>query len=367
MRVLFFHSGREWSGTARVLAEAATGLAARGLQVTFVCRPGSAVEERLSATGYDIIPLDMDGSWRSVAWRLRKVITEKFVEVVVVHTAEEHLVAAAAVRAAGRGAVVRRTPAGARLEADGPTKWASRFASSGFIFTSNGEMQSAPQMRNRLRPAVADVGVRIEEYEQVRPTPRSVPVVTASPGATRSVVCVYDPDAPRGRVATVMRAMAMLAPRHPELRLALVGRGSDAEELRMHAAALRITGLVSHLGERDDQLAVLRAADVGWVAAEQDAGAYGALDLMALRVPVLAERGSIATRYVADGITGTVLPPGDTPASAAALAALLAHDEQRTTMGNAGRARVARDYSYDTMVNGFQAAIEAARDRSLWT
>lgn len=365
MRVLFFHSGREWSGSARVLAEAATGLAARGLQVTFVCRPGSAVEERLSAIGYDIIPLDMDGSWRTVAWRLKRVIAEKFVEVVVVHTAEEHLVAAAAVRAAGRGAVVRRTSAGGRLEADAPTKWASRFASSGFIFTSAGEMQSAPPMRNRLRPAVADVGVNVESYDQVKATSR--PATPAPAAQSRFVVCVYDPDAPRGRVASVMRAVAMLAPRHPELRLAIVGRGSDAEELRMHAAALRVTGLVAHLGERDDHLAVLRSADVGWVAAEQDAGAYGALDLMALKVPVLAERGSIATRYVADGITGTVLPPADTPASAAALAALLAHDDQRATMGSAGRARVARDFTYDAMVDGFQAAIEAARDRSLWS
>src|SRR3712207_5094158 len=119
MRVLFFHSGREWSGSARVLADAARGLTERGVPVTFVCRPDSAVEERLHTTGCDLVTIDMEGSWRGVAWRLRRVIQEKQAEVVVVHTPVEHLVAAAAVRAAGRGVVVRRVPAGTRLEDDG--------------------------------------------------------------------------------------------------------------------------------------------------------------------------------------------------------------------------------------------------------
>jgi glycosyltransferase involved in cell wall biosynthesis len=365
MRVLFFHSGREWSGSARVLADAARGLTERGMAVTFVCRPDSAVEERLHTTGCDLVTIDMEGSWRGVSWRLRRVILEKQADVVVVHTPVEHLVAAAAVRTAGRGVVVRRVPAGTRLEADGTTTWASRFASSGYIFTDTGEMQSAPALRNRLRPAVADVGVDTALYDEVRAASRPVPPAIAG-GPTRLVVCVHDPDAPRARVATALRTIAMLAPRHPELRLALLGRGSDAEELRMHAAALRITQLVSHLGERDDHLAVLRAADVGWVTADQDAGAYGALDLMALGIPVLADRGSIANRYVADGITGMMLPSGDTPASAAALAALLAHDDQRATMGKAARARVARDYTLRSMVDGFQAAIQAAQERRAW-
>ncbi|MFL5579249.1 MAG: glycosyltransferase family 4 protein [Gemmatimonadaceae bacterium] len=363
MRVLFFHSGREWSGAARVLSDAARGLAQRGVDVTFVCRPDSAVEERLSTTGYDFVPIDMEGSWRSVAWRLRRVILDKTADVVVAQSSAEHLVAAGAVRAAGRATVVRRVPAGTRLAPDGATKWAARFAPAGYLFTTSAEMQNAPAIRNRLRSAVADVGVDTAAYDEIRPATRPVPPAIAG-GPTRLVVCVYDPDAPRGRVATALRTLAMLAPRHPELRLALLGRGSDAEDLRMHAAALKITGLVSHLGERDDHLQVLRAADVGWVTADQDAGAYGALDLMSLRIPVLADRGSIANRYVADGITGTLLPPGDTPASAAALAALLAHDDQRNTMGSAGRARVARDYSLTSMVDGFLQAIEGARERA---
>jgi glycosyltransferase involved in cell wall biosynthesis len=364
MRVLFFLSAREWSGSARAFTDAAAGLAARGVSVTAVCPPESAAEERLSSAGLEVVTLPTDGWWLGVAWRLAQVLRERFIEVTLAQSAREHLIAAMASRLAGRAAVVRRTPAGARLVPDPATRAAMRLAASGFVFTSVGEMQSAPPMRNALEPAIADVGIDAEQYDAVRPATRAMPAA-GDGGPSRLIVCVHD-TADRARAATILRTMAMLAPRHPELRLALLGPGSDAEHVRMHAAALRLTGLVSHLGERDDYLAVLRAAAIGWVAADHDGGAYGALDLMALRIPVLAERGSIVHRYVADGITGMLLPAGDTPAGAAAIAALLAHDEQRSKMGDAGRQRAAREFDRTAMIDGFERAVQAARDRTRW-
>jgi hypothetical protein len=69
---------------------------------------------------------------------------------------------------------------------------------------------------------------------------------------------------------------------------------------------------------------------------------------------------------VADGITGCVLPPGDTPAVAATIAELLAQPEQRLAMGSAGRVRVAREYGEVAMLDRLQAAVESARDRTQW-
>jgi glycosyltransferase involved in cell wall biosynthesis len=51
---------------------------------------------------------------------------------------------------------------------------------------------------------------------------------------------------------------------------------------------------------------------------------------------------------------------------AARIAVLLAHKERRSAMGNAGRARVSRDFSEQEMVDGFERATEIARDRSRW-
>jgi glycosyltransferase involved in cell wall biosynthesis len=100
--------------------------------------------------------------------------------------------------------------------------------------------------------------------------------------------------------------------------------------------------------------------------AEGDDGAYGALDAMAAGVPVLAERGATAARYVADAITGLHLAPGDVPGTAAVLAQLLAGGDARRAMGQAGRARLARTYTETAMLDGFARAAAAARGGARW-
>jgi hypothetical protein len=45
---------------------------------------------------------------------------------------------------------------------------------------------------------------------------------------------------------------------------------------------------------------------------------------------------------------------------------LLAHEERRSAMGTAGRARVARDFPETAMIEGFERATEIARDRTRW-
>jgi glycosyltransferase involved in cell wall biosynthesis len=153
----------------------------------------------------------------------------------------------------------------------------------------------------------------------------------------------------------------MLAPRHPYLRLIIFGAGSDSEDLRMQAAALDVMHLVSFLGERDDHLTLMRDAELGWVVAEGDTAAYGILDLMALGVPVIAAEGSVAETYVANLISGTLIPPEDASTTAASVVTLLVSEEQRVAMGAAAKARVAREFPESAMVDGFEAALRAAR------
>jgi glycosyltransferase involved in cell wall biosynthesis len=160
--------------------------------------------------------------------------------------------------------------------------------------------------------------------------------------------------------------MAFIAPRHPDLHVVVVGPGSRDEALRLHASAVGVNSIVSFLGDRDDQLSVIRAANVGWVVSGDDGGAYACLDLMALRIPVIAERSALTQHYVAAGITGVLLPPGDAAHTASTVAAFLAYEDRRIAMGNAGRTRVHRDFTETAMVDRFESAAEAAGDRSNW-
>ncbi len=367
MRVLFYYSPDEWSGSARAFAAASVALAGRGYQCTYVCRADSAVEQRLTPSadalpGVELAPLPMGGPWMHESLRLRQLMLEHYVEVVFVHSEREQLVASLAIRLAERGALVRRIAAGGKLGRGAEAKLGERLAATGYLFTTEPSTSNGAAAPGAFEPVAADVGVSVETLEQVSPLPLAALGAT---GGEQLIACVYDPSA-RRRAAALLRAVALLVPRHPGLRLAMVGPGSQDEDLRMHAAALGITEVVFHLGQRPDHLSILSTAELAWVAAGGDNAAFGYLDLMALRIPVLAERDALSQRYVADGISGVLLAQPDPAAMAARIAVLLAHEERRAAMGNAGRARVTRDFGEQGMIDGFERATEIARDRSRW-
>lgn len=378
MYILFLHCTREWSGTARAFAVAARALAARGHTVRFLAEPDSSVEQsvsRIATTAskqgadpqgqrdvapFEIVQYEGSGWWFGAASRLRKLFRRWDADVVFVTTEREHLIASVACWFGRRGAIVRRTPAGRVLEMRFAGKFAAWLTRTTYLFADENDVRMAKLPRRAGTATVAMLGVDTSRYPER--TGGATPENADGLGI-RYIICVYDPTS-RGRAATAIRTVSMLSPRHPYLRLMIFGAGSDSEELRMQAAALGVLDLVSFLGERDDHLLLMRDADLGWVVAEADTAAYGILDLMALGVPVIAAEGTVAEAYVANMITGTLIPPDDAATTASAVASLLTNEEQRAAIGAAGRQRVAREFPEQAMVDGFEKAAIAAGGRS---
>lgn len=364
MRILFYLSAPAWTGSARASAALARGLSDRGHAVSVACPPDSPLEQRLEFGSYEVIGIEPGLPWPIAARRLRRALQDRFVQVVCVHTDREQVVAASAARLAQRAAVLRRVQPGETLVLGPRARLSMRLATTGFVFAADDDVQRAPPAPHaRLAPVVVPLGVRPHVYDTVRPaSPASLDLAD---GATRVLVCRYD-AASRARAGNVLRVVALLAPRHPELRLVMLGSAPSDDDLRMHAAALRISRAVRFMDEGHDDLSLLALADLGWVLAGGDEGAFAVLDFLASRVPVIAERGTVAPLYVPDGIAGIVLPPGDAHDAAAAVARLLAHEDRRAAMGAAGRVRVARDFTEALMVDAFERAAVAAGDRSQW-
>jgi glycosyltransferase involved in cell wall biosynthesis len=84
-------------------------------------------------------------------------------------------------------------------------------------------------------------------------------------------------------------------------------------------------------------------------------------------MPVIAERTSLTQHYVADGISGLLLSPGDPSHTASEVAEFLARTENRVAMGNAARTRVQRDFSETAMIDAAERAVDFAGDRTKWT
>jgi hypothetical protein len=248
MRVLFYIGEKRWNGCARAFVAAARGLGMRGHQVTLVCPGGSAAARRAEALGVDTVPADPDATAAGDAWSLRRLLQERAVEVAFVHSDREQLVVSSAMRFAERGAVIRRIPAFLTPALLRSGRFALRIASAGLLFTSEAELAQAQESSEiaslRLAPAVAPLGVDVLSYDTQQPIPRETIGV---PADGLLIVCSYDPSA-RFRLATAMRTLALLLPRHPGLHLAVLGPGSVDDDLRMHAAALGLSNSVTFLG-----------------------------------------------------------------------------------------------------------------------
>ena len=377
MHVLFLHTARDWSGTARLFSRAARGISARGAKVTLLVTPDSNVHLAVSPRRdpnqprhtpipepFEIIPFSTEGWFYSAARRLKRIFRRWDADVIFVTTDHEHLIASTACLLTTNGSVVRWTPSGQKLEMGLAGRWATRLARTAFLFASETDRRAASIPKRALGSAVAEIGIDVANYPENGDKPESGNAETGGnveqEESRKFIVCVYDPMA-RGRAATAIRTMSMLSPRHPNLRLLIVGPGSDDEDLRMQAAALRVLHLVSFLGERDDLINLMRDAHLGWVVADGDTGAYGILDLMALSIPTVASEGGVAQRYIAHGISGALYPPDDSASTAATVAGMLTSEETREAMGKAARVRVAREFPEEQMIEAFNRAANEAR------
>ena len=377
MHVLFLHTAREWSGTARLFARAGRGISERGAKVTLLVTPDSNVHLAVSPRRdpgqprhtpipepFEIIPFSTDGWFFTAARRLRRIFRRWDADAIFVSTDREHLIAATACWMSRNGSVVRWTPAGRKLEMGSSGRWGARLARTSYLFASETDRRASSLPKNAVEASVAQIGVDVSTYpaDGARPPAAEGEPATATNPALKFIVCIYDPTS-RGRAATAIRTISMLAPRHPNLRLIIVGPGSDDEDLRMQAAALRVLHLVSFLGERDDVISLMRDAALGWVVADADTGAYGVLDLMAVGIPTVSSEGGVAQRYIANGISGALYPPDDSASTAATVAGMLLSDETREAMGKAARTRVAREFPETEMIEGFDRAANSARTR----
>ena len=348
-----------WSGATRAFADAAELLAARGYETCFVVPAESEAARCLASAGHDVIGVQGGGGWLRAGWRLRRVVASRLSEVLFVHDDREHLTAAAAVRLAGRGAVVRRTQSAERLTLGRDGRMAMRFAATGFVFAHAEDARGMAPPQGALAAQVAPPGVAIA-------TPRP-PAAVGAIGGTAAQRLVVIVGADRRREALVaLRALSLLAPRLPALRATVFWPVVDIDTVRLEAAALGVADRIAWRATGAPRSDVLAEADLAWVIAAADDAVFAMLDALAHGVPVLAERSPVTSRVIEDGVTGMLRHRADEAEWASVVAAGLAHPERLEQMRGEARRAAAR-WPFDAGADGWVQVTEAARDRSRWT
>jgi glycosyltransferase involved in cell wall biosynthesis len=169
-----------------------------------------------------------------------------------------------------------------------------------------------------------------------------------------------------------VRALAELGADFPRATLIIVGDGEEREALEQLASSLGVERRVIFAGAQPHEVLAkyLAAADLFLFPTERAEAAPVVLpQAMACAAPVIAsEIGGIPEVVRRSGESGLLVPPGDVPALAEAIRALLRDESLRQRLGQAARQRVLVHYTVERMVEQtldvYRIAIQRLRQQT---
>lgn len=164
-------------------------------------------------------------------------------------------------------------------------------------------------------------------------------------------------------VPVLLEAFARLRVARPGATLTVVGDGPERAGLEAAVARAGIAGAVTFRGNlsQDGVAEALRYADVLCVPSFAEGVPVVLMEAMAAGVPVVASAVGGIGELVRDGVTGRLVPPGDTTALVEAINAVLDGD-----FGGAGRAVVAEHFDSDREAARLAVLFTAAAGNAAW-
>jgi glycosyltransferase involved in cell wall biosynthesis len=277
------------------------------------------------------------------AWRLRRLLAEKPVDVVMAHGGWTPHVAALTVRRGGpllvwqrilpfadkiwnpamcrvQSAVARRFDAGVALTDD----MADELRRLGF----RGPVWTIPNFRKPDRFLAVD---RDEAAARLR-AEVGVPADVSLIGYVGHLIEQKRPD-------RLLDVMAHLRARDCPAHLVVAGSGPLAEDLVARAERLGVAGAVTFLGHRSDVEWVFGGVDLALLTSESEGIPGVAVEAVMSGCPMVTVPVGGVAEVIEDGVTGIVLDSFEPADMAEAVADLLADEDCRTAMSEAGRKR----------------------------
>jgi glycosyltransferase involved in cell wall biosynthesis len=333
------------------------GLQARGHRVLMLCRDRE-IAARVESYG---VPGDVQrvggDAMLPDALRLGARLSRERPDAVILTTFRKVLLSALGARLGGVRPVIQRIV----LEGDTPARgaryrWAIRHLVD--VVTLNADAMRPPFL-------AGDPGLDPRHVVTILDGVRT-PGRTREPGTVRRELGI-PPSAPvvgavarlarQKRLDRLVRALATLP---ADVHCIITGEGEEGDALRALAAELGVADRLHLPGFRRDVGDVLDALDLFVVCSDREGMANAMLEAMAFGVAVVSTRVSGAEEALepepGGGAPGEIIGFSEDDL-AAALRRLLADPESRRAMGEAGRRRVAERFSYDAMLDRWEALL----------
>lgn len=147
---------------------------------------------------------------------------------------------------------------------------------------------------------------------------------------------------------TFIQVAREMSARRKDVAFVMVGDGETMEASQKAAAGIEA---IKFLGKKHNIEEIVETFDVGVLCTFVEGFSNSIMEYMALAKPVVATDGGGTQELVVDGETGFLVPPANPEALAAQIEYLLDNPAIARSMGEAGEARLRREFSIGRMVD----------------
>jgi phosphatidylinositol alpha-1,6-mannosyltransferase len=169
-------------------------------------------------------------------------------------------------------------------------------------------------------------------------------------------VCRLERDERYKGVDTTLRALLEVVRTIPDARYVVVGDGSDLARHRQLANELRIADRVEFTGNVSDKVLrqYYRDSDIFVLPSASEGFGFVFLEAMHFAKPIVAANSGATPEVVRDGETGVLVDYGNAEQLAQAITSLCQNADLRTRLGEAGRARLQQNFTFDQFRKRFR-------------
>ncbi len=361
IKILLVTESSGWSGGAAQTLLLARGLAARKHGVWIACQRGSEIARRAESFGIPLLLTRIRGDLDVLAiWALLRFVRKKGIQILHAQHPKAHGVGLFATALASHSCsflVTRRVSFPVGEHRFSRLKYTSSYVDR-YLAVSDGVKQVLIQ--GGLEPSRVQVVYSGVETEDFRPSsPQQVESLRHALQLHPKVptfIKVANYSQWKGQEVFLRAIQRYLSWGHPG-QFIFAGRATDGPEMTGLVDSLGIRSSVRRLGFRTDVADLLAASDASVNSAIAGEGLSGALrESLLLGIPVVASDVAGNRELVQEGVTGKLVPVGDSESLAKALVWMIQNRDEARRLAEQGRQRVLTEFSADQMVHKTEQA-----------